>query len=148
MGVGWFLAAQFARQFPKELRSAIDMNARTKVVFGTEYEDATHFARGNKDLGAEDFVALGRFQAYANLTAAGRPSGWALVQTLPPVAPSIRPERVIAHARARWAAAEPAPVPVVATGAAQPPPAAPPIAIAEQPTRTGGTPVGRKRRQR
>ncbi|WP_255784541.1 hypothetical protein [Mycobacteroides abscessus] len=146
MGVGWFLAAQFARQFPKELRSAIDMNARTKIVFGTEYEDATHFARGSNDLGAEDFVALGRFQAYANLAAGGRPSGWALVQTLPPAAPSIRPERVAAHARARWAAvaAPPAPLPVVATGAAQPPPAAP---TAGQSAGPGGIPVGRKRRR-
>ncbi len=139
MGVGWFAAAQFAQQFPTELRSAIDMNARTKIVFGTEYQDATHFAKGSKELAAEDFMALDRFQAYANLVANGRPSGWALVQTLPPVAPSIRPERVIAHSQARWAATPTRPV--VATQAAQPPP------VAGSASGGAGTAVGRKRRQ-
>lgn len=104
MGVGWWLAAQFAGQFPKELRSAIDMNARTKLVFGTEYEDAAHFARGTKDLIPQDFQSLGRYQAYANLVAGGRPQGWALVQTLPPSGRTSRPERVAAHSVARWAA--------------------------------------------
>ncbi|MEI2713617.1 MAG: type IV secretory system conjugative DNA transfer family protein [Nocardioides sp.] len=103
MGVGWSLAAQFVRQFPKELRDAVHTNARSKIVFGTEYDDATYFARGLRDLGAEDFMSLGRYQAYANLVADGLPSGWALVQTLPPTQPSIRPERVVAHSEQRWA---------------------------------------------
>ncbi|MGQ4272203.1 hypothetical protein, partial [Nocardiopsis changdeensis] len=34
---------------------------------------------------AEDVVALPRWHAYANLVANGRPSGWALVETLPPL---------------------------------------------------------------
>ncbi|QWF22230.1 hypothetical protein KM427_00305 [Nocardioides sp. LMS-CY] len=107
MGVGWWLAAQFAGQFPRELRSAIDMNARTKLVFGTEYDDAAHFARGSKDLIAQDFLSLGKYQAYANLVAAGRPQGWALVRTLPPSARTSRPERVSAHSTARWATPKP-----------------------------------------
>lgn len=143
MGVGWFLAAQFARQFPKEVRTAIDMNARTKIVFGTEYDDATHFARGAKELTADDFTALGRFQAYANLVADGRPSGWALVQTLPPPRPTIRPGRVAAHAQARWAPpALPAAAPVPPE-ADQPPPAA----HREPGPSSGEAPVGRKRRR-
>lgn len=140
MGVGWCLAAQFTRQFPKELRSAVEMNARTKFVFGTEYEDAAHFARGNKDLGVEDFMALDRFQAYANLASGGRPTGWALVQTMPPSPPTVRPERVIAHATARWAPPpRPAPVPPGRPGQAAP-------AAQHQPP-PAPTPVGRKRRR-
>lgn len=141
MGVGWFLAAQFARQFPKEVRAAIDMNARTKIVFGTEYEDASHFARGSKDLTSEDFTSLGRFQAYANLVASGQPSGWSLVETLPPVKATTRPERVIAHAHARWAAPRPT-VPVVPSEAAHAPPMAP-----AGPPGVGQAPVGRRRRR-
>lgn len=140
MGVGWFLAAQFARQFPKELRSAIDMNARTKIVFGTEYEDATHFARGNRDLTADDFMSLGKFQAYANLVADGRPQGWSLVSTLPPPKPTIRPERVVAHSQARWAA-HPPPAPSGPTEATHGPTTGEVRAIG------GSGPVGRKRRQ-
>ena len=118
LGVGWFLAAQFARQFPKEMREAIDMNARSKIVWATEYEDARHFARGEKHLKVEDFRSLARFQAYANLVAAGHPQGWALVETLPPSKPSIHPERVVARSRALWGA-----TPAVPAQAAQPPPA-------------------------
>lgn len=140
MGVGWFLAAQFARQFPKEVRAAIDMNARTKIVFGTEYEDATHFARGSTDLISEDFTSLGRFQAYANLVAGGQPSGWSLVETLPPAKATIRPERVVAHAHTRWASPAPT-VPVVPSEAAHAPPVTPAGPTVGQP------PVGRRRRR-
>ena len=105
MGVGWFLAAQFARQFPKELRTAVDMNARSKIVFATEFDDASHFARGSDHLSAADFMALARFQTYVNLAADGSPSGWALARTLPPSPTSIQPDAVIAHSQGRWATA-------------------------------------------
>lgn len=140
MGVGWWLAAQFARQFPKELRSAIDMNARTKLVFGTEYEDAAHFARGSKDLVALDFQSLGKYQAYANLVAGGRPQGWALVRTLPPSGRTSRPERVSAHSMARWAA----PMPAAPEGREQQPLAD----VNGSNAGSGQQTVGRKRRGR
>lgn len=41
-------------------------------------------ARQAPDLQAVDFLSLGKFQAYANLTAGGAPAGWALIRTLPP----------------------------------------------------------------
>lgn len=141
MGVGWFLAAQFVGQFPKELRRAVDMNARTKIVFGTEYEDASHFAKGVKDLSAEDFLSLGRFQAYANLTADGKPTGWALVETLPPAKATIRPERVMAHVEARWAPEVRTESTIPSEAANPPPPTAEP-SVSQLPA------VGRKRRQR
>lgn len=110
LGVSWNLAAQFRTQFPAEMRSAIDMNARSKLVFATEYEDAKHFSRGSKDLATEDFTSLKRFEAYGNLVAGGHPQGWSLLRTLPPSAPSSDPEAVRAHSRARWATPEPKPV--------------------------------------
>lgn len=107
LGVGWLLAAQFSRQFPREVREAIDMNARSKVVFATEYEDARHFARGASKLDTEDFQALGRYQAYANLVAGGHPQGWALIETLPASPPTTGPKRVRARSRAQWAVTSP-----------------------------------------
>lgn len=140
LGVGWFLAAQYRAQFGKEMRSGLDMNARSKIVFATEHKDAAHYAKATSALTSEDFTALHRFEAYANLVADGLPQGWALVRTLPPSKPSIKPERVIARSRARWGAQappEPPSTPESATGATQGAGAG----------RAAGAPVGRRRRR-
>lgn len=105
LSVGWFLAAQFRSQFPSALRTAVDMNARSKIVFATEYEDARDTAKLSRDLTAEDFLALPRFHAYANLVAEGLPSGWALVTTLPPPPATADPQRTWDTSRARYATA-------------------------------------------
>jgi hypothetical protein len=103
LAVCWILAAQFRSQFPPALRTAVDMNARSKIVFATEYDDARDTAKLTRDLGAEDFMALPRFHAYANIVAGGHPSGWALVRTLPPPPATSDPETVRAAARATYA---------------------------------------------
>jgi hypothetical protein len=108
LSVGWFLAAQFRGQFPPTLRAAVDMNARSKMVFATEYEDARDTAKLTRDLTPEDFLAVPKFHAYANLVADGHPSGWALVKTLPPPPATTDPEIVRATAQANYAVA-PAP---------------------------------------
>lgn len=107
LSVCWFLAAQFRTQFPPALRTAVDMNARSKIVFATEYDDARDTAKLTRDLVAEDFMALPRFHAYANLVADGHPSGWALIKTLPPPPATTDPETVRAVARANYAPAPP-----------------------------------------
>ncbi|MFI5558500.1 type IV secretory system conjugative DNA transfer family protein [Amycolatopsis japonica] len=112
LAVGWFLAAQFRSQFPLPLARAVDLNARSKLQFATEYEDARDAAKLTRDLTAEDFMALPRFHAYANLVADGHPSGWALVKTLPPTPPTIDPAVVRAASQANYGpttTADPAP---------------------------------------
>jgi hypothetical protein len=103
LSVCWILAAQFRTQFPAALRTAVDMNARSKIVFATEYDDARDTARLTRDLSAEDFMALPRYHAYANLVAGGHPSGWALVRTLPPPPTTSDPQAVRAIAKANYA---------------------------------------------
>ena len=123
LSVGWFLAAQFRSQFPPELRTAVDMNARSKVAFATEYDDARDMARLSPELSVEDFMALPKFHAYANLVADGHPSGWAMIKTLPPT-PAIRdPQSVSAVSECNYA---PTPPPADApTAPPQPAPTAP-----------------------
>lgn len=133
LSVGWFLASQYRHQFPPDLRTAIDMNARSKIVFATEHDDARDIAKLARTLTAEDFMALGRFQAYANLVADGLPSGWALVKTLPPPPPTTDPELVRASVRANYAP------PVPPSDAAQ--------TASPQAAQPGGQ-VGRKKRKR
>jgi hypothetical protein len=145
LGVGWFLAAQFRSQFPPALRQAVDMNARSKIQFATEFEDARDTARLTRDLSTEDFLALPKFHAYVNLVADGHPSGWALVRTLPPPAAISDPEAVRAVARANYA-------PQAATSPTTPDASA--ETDAADAGRGGATPatpaapIGRKRRPR
>ncbi|WP_143268649.1 type IV secretory system conjugative DNA transfer family protein [Amycolatopsis vastitatis] len=106
LGVGWFLAAQFRSQFPPALARAVDMNARSKIQFATEYEDARDTAKLTRDLTPEDFQSLPQFHAYANLVANGHPSGWALIKTLPPTPPTIDPAIVRAASQANYAPVE------------------------------------------
>jgi hypothetical protein len=114
LSVGWFLAAQFRSQFPPALRAAVDMNARSKIQFATEYDDARDTAKLTRDLSTEDFMALPRFHAYTNLVADGHPSGWALARTLPPPPATTDPTLVRATARANYA-----PDPTAATSEAE-----------------------------
>ena len=145
LSVGWFLAAQFRGQFPATLRAAVDMNARSKIVFATEYEDARDTAKLTRDLSPEDFLSLPKYHAYANLVAGGHPSGWALVKTLPPPPATTNPEAVRATARANYAT-EPPPVDSDTNPAetnetvGEPTYDAPEPVVVEQ--------IGRKRRQR
>lgn len=131
LSVGWFLAAQFRSQFPPELRTAVDINARSKIAFATEADEARDLARLAPDLEAEDFMALRRFEAYVNLVADGAPSGWALVKTLPPPPISSDVATVRAAIRANYA---PRPTAHARPGE----PSAPNVATVAQ--------VGRKRR--
>lgn len=142
LSVGWFLAAQFRAQFPPALRTAVDMNARSKVIFATEHEDAREAAKLARDLGPEDFLALPRFHAYANLVADGHPSGWALVRTLPPPPVTRDPDQARAATRANYAPVSDASEQTSAITSE--PHAGGPTAV------TSGVPerIGRKRRQR
>ncbi len=139
LSVGWFLAAQFRSQFPPELRTAVDINARSKIAFATEFDDARDLAsKLAPELAPEDFMALPRFHAYANLVAGGAPSGWALVRTLPPPPVVFEAEAVRSIARANYAPVQPHQAAMAAYASEQPPAA--PEAAPQQ--------FGRKRRSR
>ena len=133
-GVGWHLAHQHRQQLPPSTRAAVDSNAKSKIVFQPlDPDDASGLARQARDLQAADFLSLGQYQAYANLTAGGSPAGWALVRTLPPPAPTGLGEQIRARSRDQYAS----PIPQQARSSARP-------AAAEK--GAGGESVGRKRR--
>lgn len=91
LGVGFTVAHQYRHQLPPGLRSAVDTNARNKVVFGLNAEDAAEVAKQAPQLEAQDFLYLPRFAVYANLIQDGSATGWFSARTLPPEAPVREP---------------------------------------------------------
>lgn len=108
-GVGWHLAHQHRAQLPLSTRAAADSNAKSKIVFQPlDPDDAHAMARRAPDLEAIDFLSLGQYQAYANLTADGTPAGWALIRTLPPPEPTGLGDQIREASRTNYASPVPA----------------------------------------
>lgn len=83
-GVGLHVAHQYRKQLPDGMRSGLDANARTKVCFALDNEDARDMAKRAPDLTAEDFERLPRHHVYARLIASGIPTGWCSAAVLAP----------------------------------------------------------------
>ncbi|GAA2021737.1 type IV secretory system conjugative DNA transfer family protein [Agromyces tropicus] len=83
-GVALHLAHQYRDQLPPGLRSALDVNARSKICFALQPDDARDLARQAPQLAADDFQTLPRYEIYAHLLAGGTPAGWCSARTLPP----------------------------------------------------------------
>lgn len=103
-GVGWHLAHQHRGQLPPSTRAAIDTNAKSKIIFQPlDPDDAFAVAKQAPELKAVDFLSLGQYRAYVNLTAGGTPSGWSLVRTLPAPEPTGLAEAVRKRSRELYA---------------------------------------------
>lgn len=67
-GLGMVLAHQHLDQLPREMRSAVMANARSKVVFETTRDDAYAFSREfGKAVTEEDFMNLGAYEVITRL---------------------------------------------------------------------------------
>jgi len=101
-GAGFTLAHQFLSQFPREMRSAVLANARSRVVFQVAHEDARVLERGHDELTAADLTALGRFELYASLYAHGQVQPYASGRSrpLPPATTDV--VQLKARSRARY----------------------------------------------
>ena len=133
-GVGWHLAHQHRAQLPASTRAAIDTNAKSKIIFQLlDPDDASAVAKQAPRLQGVDFLSLGQFQAYANLTVGGTPSGWALIRTLPPPELTGLGEEVRSRSHDRYTS----PIPQPATASS----------VESHSTETDGEELGRKRRR-
>ena len=133
-GVGWHLAHQHRAQLPASTRAAIDTNAKSKIIFQLlDPDDASAVAKQAPSLQGVDFLSLGQFQAYANLTVGGTPSGWALIRTLPPPELTGLGEEVRSRSHDRYTS----PIPQPATASS----------VKSHLTGTDGDELGRKRRR-
>ena len=84
LGVALTLAHQYRTQLPPEIRAGVDANARNKIVFGLNGEDAKAMATMSDELVAVDFMMLPRYQVYCHLQSGGQSTNWVSGTTLPP----------------------------------------------------------------
>lgn len=103
LGAAWHLAHQHRAQMPDKLLKAIDANARNKVIFGLEDDEAKAAAR-TTGLDAEDFTRLPPYEIYASLQSKGSRTGWLSARVLPPPRAIASADAVIAEAQARYGA--------------------------------------------
>ncbi len=107
LGVAWHVAHQYRDQLPAEMRSAVDANARNKIVFVLGIKDAREMANMAPELVAEDFMALPKHEVYVNLMRDGEQTGWTSGVTLPPPPPISDPAALLARSRERYGATNP-----------------------------------------
>lgn len=103
MGVSWNLAHQFRAQMPTSMLSAVDSNARNKLIFAPQDpKDAAAYAKQAPQLQAEDFLALGQYEVYATVVANGASQPWCSVRTLPPPQTTGLGSRIRASSRSQY----------------------------------------------
>lgn len=106
-GVGLHVAHQYRDQLPAGMRSGLDANARTKICFALDSDDAGAMAKRAPDLTAADFETLPKHQVYARLVAGGVPTDWCSAAVLPPE-PNLGAADVIREASREQYGARPA----------------------------------------
>jgi hypothetical protein len=102
LGVALHLALQYRGQLPDDLQEALDVNARSRIVFQPGIKDAKFFARQASHLEPEDFLALPKYHVYANLMRAAQPTGWFSAHTLPAPAETSRAADLVARSIRRY----------------------------------------------
>jgi hypothetical protein len=102
LGVGLTLAHQHLGQLPLDVKAAVLANARSRVLFAANHEDARVLVKGDERLVPTDVVSLGRFEAYASLLADNQSTPYASTRTHP-APPAVGPaRRVLARSREQW----------------------------------------------
>ncbi len=121
-GVGLHLAHQYRKQLSPTMRAAFDSNARSKVCFALEEDDARDMARQAPALSAEDFQTLPVYEIYTRLIAGSIPAGWCSARALPPAPMVGAATQIRAASRAQYGRAPtaPEPVAVITLGASTP----------------------------
>jgi len=101
-GVAFTLAHQFLGQLPTAMRAAVLANARSRICFQLQQDDAVQLAKGHPELEPEDLTALGQYQVYASLFARGTVTPYASGVTLPPSPATADPNRLKQSSRQHY----------------------------------------------
>lgn len=101
-GVGWTVAHQHLGQLSATVRAAVLANARSRVLFQMNHEDASVLVRGDDRLVPADLGGLGRFEVYASLVSGGQATPYASARTLPPPPAQGPADDIRQRSRRQW----------------------------------------------
>ncbi len=101
LGAGFVLAHQYMNQLDAATRSAVQVNAQSRVAFRLPSEDARVIAAGSA-LASEDFQGLGAFECYLQLVSGSAVQPWCSGRTLPPTKTTSDPDAVRTASRAAY----------------------------------------------
>jgi hypothetical protein len=87
LGLAMHLAHQHIGQLSPEMRATVMANARSKLVFNLDADDAATMAKRSRQATAEDFQRLGKYELYARLLANGAVTEFASLHSRP--APTV-----------------------------------------------------------
>lgn len=93
-GLGMILAHQHLGQLPKDLKTGVLSNARSKICFQLTHEDAGVMSETSSILTPEDFENLPKHHIYAKLVKNGHVANWVSGVTLPPNEATSNPEDI------------------------------------------------------
>jgi hypothetical protein len=102
LGVGFNLAAQHLHQLPTELRSAVLANARSRLLFQLDHEDARVFAAGHSEIEPADLMGLEPFEAYASLLQDNQVQPYISLRLPGPGEPTRDPQELRVASRQRY----------------------------------------------
>lgn len=103
-GVGLHVAHQYRKQLPDQMRSGLDANARSKVCFALDTDDAHDMAKRAPALTAADFETLTKHHVYARLVAGSTPTEWCSAAVLPPAPDSSAADLIRDASREQYGA--------------------------------------------
>lgn len=102
LGVALHLALQYRGQLSDDLQEALDVNARSRIVFQPGMKDAKFFAAQAPELEPEDFLALPKYHVYANVMRDAQPTGWFSAHTLPAPTETSNADELVARSVRRY----------------------------------------------
>jgi len=108
LGVGFTLAHQHLHQLPSDLRAAVLANARSRVLFQLESDDARVFAAGRSELEPADLMGLEPFEAYASLLQDNQVQPYVSLRLAEAETPTRKPSELRARSRANYGQPRPA----------------------------------------
>jgi hypothetical protein len=102
LGVGLTLAHQHLSQLPHDIKAAVLANARSRVVFTSNHDDAGVLIKGDDRLQPADVMGLAKYEVYASLMAGSETTPYASARTLP-APPAVRSaDEARARSRSQW----------------------------------------------